>query len=170
MIATDIEKRYSGGVANSDPDLSLGDVMSSEVIPSNTLGNLFDNVTEPERTSGTVEYRCFYFVNTHATETLPNASIFIASQTPSAGTAVAIGLDAAGVGDGATTGVAETIPDETTPPASVAFSAPTNAATGLSVGNLAPGDAIALWVRRTVDPGTAARATDPFTIAIAVKP
>lgn len=164
MIPADITKRYSGGAANSDPTLSLGGVLSSVEIPGGQ-GNLFANIGTAERGSGSVKYRCFYFVNEHPTETLANAVVYIASQTPSPGTDIALGLDPAGVGGGAAS-----IPDEDTAPAGVAFSAPSTAGAGLSVGNLAPGASIAVWLRRTTNAGTAPLAADPFTITITGKP
>lgn len=170
MEASDIQKRLSGGVANTDVDLSLGAEMSTSVIVNNTLQNLFDNVSSAERATGSVEYRCFYFVNKHATETLVGAAVYIASQTPAADTAIAIGLDPAGVGDGENTGVAATIADETSAPAGVSFSAPGDAGTALAVGDLAPDEAIAVWVRRTVDIGAVAAANDPFTVRITGTP
>lgn len=143
--------------------------MSATDIPAGQE-NLFANVESAERVSGSTKYRCFYFVNEHDTETLSAAVVYIATQTPSTTTDAAIGLDPAGVGDGASTGVAAVIPDEDTAPAGVVFSAPSTAGTGLSVGDLAPGAAIAVWVRRTVNAGTAARASDAFTVTITGKP
>lgn len=170
MEASDIAKRLSGGASNNDPNLSLGGKMSSTSIVNNALQNLFDNVSSTERVSGSIEFRCFYFVNTHSTESLEDAVVYIASQTPSEDTDIEIGLDPAGVGDGDSTGVATDIPDETYPPDGVSFSAPANAGTGLVVGTLAPGDAIAVWVKRTVQPGAAAASNDPFTIRLTGTP
>lgn len=166
MDATDIKKYYSGGSANTDPNASLGGEISSTTITSNQLQNLFANVSPAERASGKVDYRCFYFKNEHLTETLKDAVVYIASQTPSSDTSVEIGLDDAGIGDGSSTGVATTIVDELTPPDDVVFSAPSNAGTGLAVGDLAPGECIAVWVKRTIEVGASAASNDPFTIRI----
>lgn len=176
MEASDIQKRYSGGATNNDPNASLGGEMSTEPIPNNVLQNLFDNVSSSERASGTVEYRCFYLRNNHPTESLTLASVFVASNTPSPTTHVDIGIDPVGVGDGTSTGVAVTTPDEETAPVGVDFDhspEPVDSGTGLPVGSpstLGPGDAIAVWVRRTVNAGTAALANDPFTIRITGDP
>lgn len=173
MIASDIAKRLSGGGTNTSPGLSLGGIVSSTNIVNNVVGNLFDNVTAGERTSGSIEYRCFYYLNTHPTETLENAVVFIQSNTPSIDTHLDIGLDPAGIGDGGTTGVAASIPDETTPPAGVDFDhspPPDSEGTGLVIGDLGPGEAIALWVRRTVEPNADPAANDPATIRITGTP
>lgn len=170
MDASDIEKRYSGGVANTDANAALGEEMSSTVIPNNALQNIFANVSSADRATGSVKYRCFYFLNTHPTETLTDAVVFIASQTPSGDTLIEIGLDPEGVGDGVSTGVATDIANEDSTPAGVSFSAPGDAGSGLSIGDLEPNEAIALWVKRTVDMGAAAAANDPFTIRITGEP
>lgn len=170
MEASDIVKRYSGGSANGDAELSLGGEMSSVAITNNVLQNLFDNVSPSERASGTIEYRCFYYVNTHATETLTDAIVYVTANTPATDTAMAIGLDPAGVGDGSSTGVAATIPDETTAPYGVTFSAAPDAGSGLSVGDLEPGEAFAVWVRRTVDAGALPATGDNVTLRITGSP
>lgn len=165
MIDADLVSYLSGGSSNTDPNLSLGGDMSTEPVSSTPLNNLFDNVSSGERTTGTVEYRCFYVKNDHPTEDLLNASIYVSKQTDSSTTAVDIGLDSAGIN-----GTAEVIPDETTAPISVTFSRPSTPETAIVVGDLEPGDFFAVWVRRTVDPGTNARASDTFGIRTLGKP
>jgi len=57
-------KRYlSGGASNSDPLLSLGDVISSTVLATLTLHALFDVVDGTEASAGDTEYRCWYLKN-----------------------------------------------------------------------------------------------------------
>lgn len=169
MDPLDIEIRYSGGAANADPTDSLGGIMSSEVIPE-SMQNLFDNVTPAERTAGSVEYRCFYFTNTHPSETLEAAGVYILAQTVSPDTSVSIGLDPAGVGDGVTTGVAVTISDEVSAPSGVSFSEPSSVGAALSVGDIVAGEGIAVWVRRTVTALADPLTNDPFEIAITGSP
>lgn len=165
MIDTDLVAYLSGGSANTDPNLSLGDDISSTAVSLTPLNNLFDNVSPAERASGTVEYRCFYVKNEHATEELQNTSVYISKQTDSTSTAIDIGLDSAGIN-----GTAEIIPDETTAPLNVTFTRPSTTSTALVVGDLEPGDYFAVWVRRTVNAGTAARASDTFGIRVQGKP
>jgi hypothetical protein len=165
MIDTDLVAYLSGGSSNTDPNLALGDDMSSTVVSLTPLNNLFDNVSSAERASGTVEYRCFYIKNEHSTEELQNASVFISKQTDSSTTAVDIGLDSAGIN-----GTAEIIPNETTAPVSVTFTRPAAPGDAIVVGDLEPGDYFAVWVRRTVDALTEARASDAFDIRIQGKP
>lgn len=68
-MAANIQLRFSGGVANTDPDASLGGAMSTEtaaiISTANTnLNNLFDNISKTENLAGTVDYRCVYIQNT----------------------------------------------------------------------------------------------------------
>lgn len=151
----------SGGASNDNPLLSLGGARSSTAtVPT----GLFDTVTGAESATGDVEYRCMYFRNEDAdVDGLINPKVYISSNTPSATTGMAIGIDPAGKNASATV-----ITDEGTPPAGVAFSAPSSADTGLEL----PGtpytenDFVAIWVRRTVNAGTASAASDPATITI----
>jgi hypothetical protein len=166
MDAIDIKKYLSGGDVNTDPNASLGGEISSTVIVNNALSNLFDSVSPAERAAGSTEYRCFYYMNEHPTETLTEAVVFILSQTPSATTSVEIGLDPEGIGDGSSSGVATVIANETSAPSGVTFSSPSSAGSGLVVGDLAPGEGIAVWVKRVVDAATSPAPNDPFTLRI----
>lgn len=171
MTPADIKRYLSGGPTNTDPDLSLGDEISATEISSTPLNNLFDNVSAAERASGKIDYRCIYVKNEHVTSTLSGTKVFVSTQTPSTDTVVAIALDPAGVGDGSSTGVAELIPDELTAPVNATFSPPNNTyETALVIGNLDPGECRAIWVRRTVSVGAAARPSDNFILTVTGRP
>lgn len=172
MIPSDVKFYLSGGSSNTDPNLSLGDEISATQMTSNVLQNLFANVSGAERLAGSVRYRCVYVKNTHATESLDLAGVFIPSNTTSPQTSMHVGVDPAGIGDGASTGVAVIIPDDVTSPMGVVFDhspLPTSKATGLALGSpslLSPGMCAALWLRRTVDAGASALANDLCTLRI----
>lgn len=161
IVATDIERRLSGGATNADPNGSLGGGMSAAIITDATLNNLFDVVSGAESAAGMTDYRCFYFRNTHATLPLQAAKVWISQNTPSPGSDIAIGLDPSGVG-----GTAATIASENVPPNGVTFSQPGSFTAGLNVGDVPPGSAIAVWVRRTVTAGAAAFTQDSFVVQI----
>jgi len=61
----DIVKFFlSGGASNSNPNLSLGGVMSSvEIDFSDPQDNLFDDVLSGDALNGYIDYRCFYIMN-----------------------------------------------------------------------------------------------------------
>lgn len=167
VIATDIDIRLSGGSSQSDPNLSLGGAKSSvEVNFAAILNNLFDNVSDSEALAGDVEYRCVYVHNSNGSSALTDAKAYITSNTPSADTTIAIGVDPAGVGNGSSTGVATTAANENTAPAGVTFSTPTTDAAALALGTLGAGQSAALWIRRTVTAGAMPVSSDPFTIRV----
>lgn len=153
ILSTDILLKQSGG-ANIGGAISASDV-------STALHGLFDVVSGSESLAGDVEYRCVYVKNNHATLTLYGAVVFISANTPSGDTTCDIGLGAAAI-NGTETEVA----NESTAPAGVAFSAPASYATGLAIGDLAPGAYKAVWIRRTVTAGAAAYNADSVTLAV----
>lgn len=167
VTATDLKAYLSGGASNTDKNASIGGIISSTLITDNVVANLFDNVSYAESVAGDIEYRCFYLKNTNGTDTVTAVLAWIQSQTPSGSTVIAIGLDPAGVGNGSTTGVAATPADENTAPSGVTFStSPVDAASGLAIGTMTAGQAIAIWIRRTITALAPSVAHDPATIRI----
>ncbi len=129
--------------------------------------NVFDSVTPINSLIGSVEYRCLYIKNA-GTVTVNDARVWI-KQLTTGPDELDIGLDPAGAGNGSTTGVATTIAVETDAPAGVTFSRPLSYNTGLIIGTLAPGQAIAFWERRTVPANTVGDIVgNQSTIAVAV--
>lgn len=157
IVTGDIKVYLSGGASNTDPNLSLGGAISSTEAPS----NLLDNVSSAEASAGHTDYRCFYIKNTHGTLTMQSAKVWILSNTPSTSTAVAIALAGEGVN-----GTAETIANENTAPSGESFSAAATEGAALSIGNIAPGQHMAVWVRRVVDASAGAYTGDGATFRI----
>lgn len=156
IISSEIQYRLSGGAANSDPNASLGGVKSSTAIVS----TLFDDVSSAEAGTGLVEYRCFYIHNANATLTLIAPKIWIQTNTPSATTTVAIGLGSSAQGE-----TEQTVANETTAPIAVTFTEPVDFDGGITLGDIPADGHRAVWIRRTVNAGTAAIA-DSFTIRV----
>ncbi len=159
IVSSDIKQRLSGGGSNTDPNASLGGAKSSTEITDNSLHNLFDIVIGDESAAGDTEYRCFYLHNAHATLTWESVKVWIGTQTPSADTAMEIGL-----GTSAVNGTEQTVANEGTAPSGVTFSAPSNKAGGLSIGNIPAGQHKAIWVKRIITAGAAAVNSDAATI------
>jgi hypothetical protein len=162
IVTGDIEYRYSGGAANSDPAASLGGAKSSVEVVNNTL---FDDVSGAESAAGDIEFRGIYIQNNYAGSpslTLQNARVWVQVNTPSADTTIEIALAAEGPN-----ATMETLGDENTWPAGspMTFTSPANYAAGLVLGDLAPGQFYGLWIRRTVNAGAAA-ANDNYTIRV----
>ena len=160
IVASDIVFKLSGGAANSDPNASLGGARSS-VTMGTGIGNLFDNVSGAESTSGDTEYRCFYVLNTHATLTMQSAVIFILSNTPSTSSAVRIA-----VGTSAVNGTEQTVADESTVPSGVTWSTAANAGASLALGDIPAGQHRAVWVERVISVGAAAYNDDQCTLQV----
>lgn len=154
-----------GGTDASTPAGSLGEFLSSTEITDSSLHNLFDVVTGDENADSDVEYRCFFVVNSNATDTLYNAVTWISAET-GGGASIAIGLDPVGVVDeDDATAQAATIADESTAPGGVTFTTPTTKGGGLTIGDIPPGDCQAIWVRRTAA-DSAALDTDSGTFRV----
>lgn len=155
IVSGDIDYRLSGGVANADPNASLGGAKSSNEVGA----NLFDTVGSAEAAAGDVEYRCMYVHNAHATLTMLNTVVWIQANTPSVDSNLEIGL-----GTSAINGTEQTVADESTAPAGVSFSAPANEGEALAVGDIPPGQHKAIWLRRTINAAAAAYTGDGGTI------
>lgn len=155
IIASEILYRLSGGAANTTPITSLGGAKSSTTVSGTTL---WDTVTGAESAAGDTEYRCVYVHNANATLDLQSAVLWIATNTT--GNRIAVG-----VGTSAINGTEQTVADENTAPAGVTFTQPASFAAGIALGTIPAGQHRAVWIRRTVAPGTAA-ANDTFTLSV----
>jgi len=135
--------------AQANPNNSLGKYISTTQVVDATLNALFDDISGDENAASTVDYRCVFVHNNHATLTLQGPKLWVSAEV-AGGADVAIGLDTtAASAVGASPAQALTIANELTAPAGVTFSTPTTKGTGLSVGDLGPGQVKAFWVRRT---------------------
>lgn len=159
ITTPDFVSRLSGGAANAVGNASLGGAKSNTLKPTTTDG-LFDPVTAAQAAAGLVEYRCIYLHNASATDTMFAARVWIGANTPLPGTTLAIG-----VGTSAVNGTEQTIANEATAPAGVTFSEPANAAAGLALGDIPPGQHRAIWMRRTVTAGSGNLASDTYSLA-----
>lgn len=179
--ATEILMKHSRGVTNVAGDSgagtaagSLGGQMASSQITSASLNNLFDDVSSADNAAAAAEdeYRCFFFHNTDGALSLTGVRIFLQAET-TPNTTISIGLDPVGAIAGNSpsgTPMAAVIANEDTAPAGVTFSAPTTDGAGLvpggsPAGELGPGEAIAVWVRRV--PSGGAAASEDVTVRIA---
>lgn len=147
ILEADIQYRFSGGASNSDPLLSLGGEKSS--VESGSV--VFDDVPSAEALAGSVEYRGLYIHNAHATKTYILPKVWIQANTPSPTTEIAIGL-----GTSALNATEQTIANETTAPVGVTFLTVSDEGTGIELGSIPAGQSRFIWLRRTVNAGTAA--------------
>lgn len=141
-MAASLEWRLTGGAGNTDPDASLGGVVSSQVVSSTALNNLFDNVNSDESVTGDVEYRAIQLQNA-GNATAMGVLLWIVTETPCPDSIIAVGQDS---------GV-QSIADESTAPdtPTITFTRPL-VGTPMSIGNIAVGTGQRIWFRRTIDP------------------
>lgn len=156
IIATDIKIRLSGGASNAVQIASLGGVRSS----TDAAAGVFDDVTSAESAAGDIEYRCVYAFNNHGSLSLTTAIAWLAANTPSATTTIDIG-----VGTSAVNGTEQTVANENTAPTGITFVAAATQGAGVALGDIPAGQHRAIWLRRTVNAGTAA-ASDTFTLRV----
>ena len=144
---------------------SLGKYVSTTQVAAGANG-LFDDISGAENAASAVDYRCVFVHNNHATLTYQNAVVYMSAET-AGGANVAIATDnIAASAKGSASAQAAEIASETTAPTGVsAFSSPTTAGTGLSLGNIAAGQVKGVWVRRTAA-NSAAIDSDGFTLAV----
>lgn len=155
IVNTDILLKLSttagvaGNANTSTPNASLGKYISTTQVTDNVLNNLFDDVSGAENAASVVDYRCEFIHNAHATLTWQSVVAYLLSEV-AGGTSITIGVDpTAASAIGSATAQALTIANETTAPAGVTFSSPTTLGTGIAIGDIAPGQCRAIWIRRT---------------------
>ena len=138
MSAT-LDYYHSGGGSNSDPILSLGGSISSALISSTALNNLFMDV-EPAWIDGiaSVQYIGINIKNVGDAEAQDVVFYFI--DTTNTDSTLAVWEDTTGT---------QSIADRDTAPVGATFTTPVLGAK-LSLSNIASGASRRIWIRRTV--------------------
>ena len=171
ITATDIQVLYtttagSAGYSTAGTQAgSLGKYASTTQVATGANG-LFDDISGAENAASVVDYRAVAVLNNHATLSLQNAVVYVASEV-AGGASVAIAVDGiAASAKGSASAQGAQIANETTAPTGVgAFSTPTTSGAGLALGTLAPGQVRIVWVRRTAA-NSAALDADGVTLAV----
>jgi hypothetical protein len=169
LLKYSVKTGTAGNSTAGTPTGSLGTWVSTTVWPGGSPNDLFDDITGGENAASTVDYRCVFVHNSNSANALQNAVVYISSEV-AGGANIALAADTTAASTlGASTAQALTATTETAPGASVtglAYSAPTTAATGISLGTIPSGQVKAFWVRRSAT-NSAALSNDGATIAIA---
>ena len=171
IVASDMVFRYSvvtgsaGDTTAGTAGGSLGKYVSTTAAAAGANG-LFDDISGAENAASTVDYRCVFVLNNHATLTASSVTVYVSAEV-SGGASVALALDdIAASAKGSSSAQAALIASETTAPSGTgSFSTPTTDGGGLSIGSLAPGQVKAIWVRRTAA-NTGPVTGDGFTLGI----
>jgi hypothetical protein len=171
IVPTDIVYRYSiktgaaGDSTASAAGTSLGKYVSTTVAAAGANG-LFDDISGDENAASTVDYRCVFVLNNHATLALTGAVVYLSAEV-GGGAVIAIATDnVAPSAKASATAQADLIANETTAPTAVsAFSSPVTKAAGLALGTINAGQVKAFWVRRSAA-NTVALNNDGVTFAV----
>lgn len=136
-------------------DVVFASIPSTDTVDSITVNldanETKSNILADDSYYGATHYFCYYIKN--ADTVSHDVTLFVGSQ-PTGNSDIAIGVDLAGIGNGSTTGVANTTASITDPPVGVTFSAPSTEETGVDLGTLGAGECIAVWQRRYIASGT----------------
>jgi hypothetical protein len=151
---------FSGGAANQFASGSIGGGQSTTKIVDATLNNLFDDVTRVEVINGRTEYRLFWIQNTDAQDYYRTRAISIAIP---ADTEIAFALDPEAI-QGKTPQLLTT--EDSTPVGLKFFEYADWTNLKLPIGQLgqaAPGDRMAIWIKRKVLVGSSLLRTVSLT-------
>lgn len=163
--ATDLKFYRSIGASTSANNSLAGTVTSlggaidvDHEIISGVTHALFDAVPSSEATTGRVEYRCVYIVNTNTVpQTLYNAKVYFNNLMTLNQSEIHIALDAAGVGLDSSITLIDEI-DSSSKLSGFTWLAANTIATGLLIGDMTGAGASkkAVWIRRTIKAGAEA--------------
>jgi hypothetical protein len=151
--------------AQGNVNNSLGKYISTTQLSGVPLNNLFDDITGDENAASTVDYRCIFVHNAHASLTLQAPILWLSAEV-AGGANIAVGVDTNAASALANASAqALQIANEITAPAGVAFSSPTTKAAGVALADLPAGQVRAIWVRRTAT-NSAAQNNDGVTLRV----
>jgi hypothetical protein len=153
--------------AQASPNASLGKYVSTTAVNTGTpLNNLFPDISGSTNLAGQTDYRCVFVQNNNSTLTAQSVVVWLQSQV-AGGADAQIALDnISATSKTSASAQADVIASTTTAPVSVgAFTSAASAAAGLSLGDLAPGQVRAIWIKRSISNAGAVN-NDGFTLEI----
>jgi len=157
--------RLTGGVSNSDPNSSLGGVMSSSALSGTALNNLFDNVTPSEASAGVTEYRMIDVYNS-GDATAESVELYCSSNTTSTSSTLHLGYDTTNAPHAAATSL-ESLATELAAPASPVITfADRTSGSKLAIPNIPATQAVRVCVKRIITAGATNTANDTATLAV----
>jgi len=166
-MAATLEFRLTGGSSNTNPNASLGGVMSSTQVSETAMNNLFDNVSASEASSGDTEYRAIDVYNS-GDETATEVAIYMSTETSSADTQIDLGYDSANSPHTASADL-PSIADEGDTPTDgtndISFSHYTSS-NKLSLPDIPAGQAVRVWLKRIVNANAGNTSNDQGTLTV----
>jgi len=166
-MAATLKFRLTGGASNTNPNASLGGVMSSTEVSATPMNNLFDNVSPAEAEAGDVEFRAIDIYNS-GDATATEVKIYMSTETSSPDTQIDLGYDSAGAHASDWSG--PSISNEGDTPAdsgggNISFSHYTSLSK-LTLPDIPSGQAVRVWLKRIVSTGAGNTADDQGTITV----
>lgn len=143
----------TGFSGTGTPGNSLGKYISTTQVSNTPLNDLFLDITGAQNAGSQVDYQCMFLLNNTATgNSMLNTVVFLPSASDVAGGAtLQYALDTHGIVPKSQAGQqAIVIANSTTAPAGIGVwtSPSATVAGGLTVGNIAPNNCIAIWFKR----------------------
>lgn len=166
IMPTDVLLKLSSPNANQGnsvagyPGTSWGGWLSTSLLPSAILDNLFNNITGAANAAGQVDYACLFIQNnTPSSNSMMGVIAWLpASAITGTGSSVAMAADPTGItAINSNTQQALIINSSIIAPAGItSWVVPTNTTptspsyiNGIQLGNIAPGQCTAVWFQRT---------------------
>jgi hypothetical protein len=166
LIKLSVAAAAGNTTAQPDPNLSLGDQISTTALVDNVLHNLFDVISGDENAASDVEYRCLFIHNNHGTLIFQAPFLWITAET-AGGANAALAVDGVAASAlGSASAQADVVANENTAPSGESFSSPTTKATGIALSDIAAGSVRAFWVRRSA---TASAALDNDSVTFRIE-
>lgn len=172
IVAGDILIKFSvktGSAGNSTAGSasgSLGKYISTTQLTTNTLNNLFDDISGAENAASTVDYRIIFVHNAHASLIAQGMKAYLSAEV-SGGAAISIAVDSTAASViGSSSAQALILADEldsTSQVSGLSYSSPTTAGAAISLGDISAGSCRAIVIKRTAA-NSAALDSDGVTI------
>jgi len=147
----------------TEPDNSLGGIMSSTTLSETAMNNLFDNVSPDEASDGDTEYRALDIYNS-GDATATNVALYMKTETSSPDTQLDLGYDSDNSPHASDANL-PTISDEDTAPSGISFAHYTSSSK-LSLPDIPAGQAVRVWAKRIVSANAGNTSNDLGTIAV----
>lgn len=169
MVTTndDVNRYYSGGSANANPQLSYGGAKSSVRIPLDTLNAVWDDTTDAEASLGDVEVRVIYFQYDGVDPFVKNVTVYLGAKARGVDDTIEYAIDP-------TVGVNQLYPargNENDPPTDVAWTNGTTRTTGrLLAAKLNRGEFAHCLLRRTITAGAAPLEGEDYILTLEFDP
>lgn len=161
ILESDLKIYITGGINNTDTNLSLGGPTSTTEFVSGVLDNLFSRVTLDQSNLGITQYRCLTFKNTHTSAKALKARVIIESNSSSNDSEVRIGIGAAGFNEDEIL-----LSSETVKPSNVNFQKIETFPAVANIGDMSAGDRINVWIEWVTDNGAESTDNDEVTLRI----